>query len=165
MSRRRKKPRDPDAHLGVYKRLEDVKHRHRLKRFAATYAGQDVWDEWLRAEGRPESKTQRDRYRRTKETWADHMANQGRHYALPTPKHVDEYTVWLLEGRALGTILRDYWPPFTNFFEWLLWSEQHEHRYNPVTMAARNYDTARTIWDAHREFVSNGGILPKDYEP
>lgn len=165
MSRRQEKPTDPDAHLGVYKRLEDVKDRHRLDRFEAVYAGRDVWEEWLQVNGRPESKTQRDRYNRTKATWIDHMTKQRRHHAIPTPKHVEGYAEWLLEDRGLGTVLRDYWPSFTNFFEWILWSEQHEHRYNPVTMAARNYDTTRVIWDAHRVFVSNGGILPNDYEP
>jgi len=123
-----------------------------------------VWAEWLEDVGRPESKTQRDRYRRTKETWYDHMDEQGRHPALPDPQHVEGYAAWLLKGRKLVTVLPGYWTPFSKFFEYLTWHEQYDHRYNPVAMAANNYDATRQIWDAHREYVSNGGVLPEDYK-
>jgi hypothetical protein len=164
MSRRRQKPRDPDAHLGVYKRLEDVKNRHRLGRFQSTYAGRDVYGHWVENVRRPESKTQQGRYRRFGATWRDFVEFKGRHHALPTPQHVNGYAEWLLDGRAITTILSEYWTHLANFFEYLLWHDDHEHRYNVVAMAARNYDAARTIWDAHREYVANGGTLPEDYD-
>lgn len=144
---------DPRNRLGVYKRLEEVPPRYRLRQHADVYRGEDVWETFLEDHLFP--RYPKDRYRqdtrRAGRLWKSHMDDRGRHHALATPEDVDQWCQSLLDQRNVKTVYNHYWVRLERFYDWLLTRTDHPHVYHPFLMAAAEYETASRIWEAKVE--------------
>lgn len=133
--------------MGVFKRLEDVPDSYRFERFAEQYEGQDVWGDYL--DSLP-STYDSDHYhaslRKAGHSWKAHMADRGRHHALGTPEDVETWCVHLAKTRTLGTVNKEYFVRVEGLYDWLQYHTDHPHCYQPVLMAAAEYETARMVW-------------------
>ena len=151
------KPVDPQARLGVYKRLADVPDRRRLSSFASMYGGRDVWQEFVEKSEAKVGTSERfvENIERVERSWKQHMDGCGHHHALATPTDVDMWCADLLDGRAIATVRDNYWLRVERFYRWLLWHTGHPHRYSPALMAAATGEAAPLIWeskiDRHRQ--------------
>ena len=140
---------DPAERLGVYKSLDDVPDRYRLRNHTATYDARDVWDEFLtdhlfqtyNSERFKEDAIRAGRY------WKEHMDARGRHHALATPADVEAWMSDLLDRVKVKTAYNSYWVRVERFYSWLQWHTEHPHVYNPVLMAAADGDASQTVWD------------------
>lgn len=140
---------DPTNRLGVYKTLADVSDRYRLRNYATTYEGKDVWKVFLTDylfERYDSGRFQEDA-RRAGRYWKEHMDDRDRHHALATPADVETWIDNLLRRMNLKTAYNSYWVRIERFYSWLLWHTDHPHVYNPVLMAAVEGDAARRVWD------------------
>lgn len=128
---------DPADRLGVYKRLADVPARYRLQQHTAAYADRDVWAEFMTV-----LREQHDSERfaqvsaNAEADWKAHMDARGRHHALATPADVATWCTALLDRLALRTAYNKYWVRVEQFYDWLLWHNDHPHVYHPPRMAA-----------------------------
>jgi len=143
-----RKPRDPARHLGVYKSLDEVPERYRVRQHAAKYEGRDVWTEWVETAkaGSWESESSQNRLRLVQEKWNGLVADRGRHHALAQPSDVEAYAeeiADLSKQYAMAT----YWRPVEQLYRWLMMHTDHPHRYNPVWIAASQNESARKMWD------------------
>ena len=143
-----KRSRHVEGRLGVYKQLSDVPDRHRLHHYDRTYARQDVWTEFRETYLEPRDHAVQPRARRARERWTNHMAIRGRHYALATPEDAEMWARELLEEYSLRYGIEGYWSQIERFYRWLLWHTEHPHLYNPLLLAAANYDAAGVLWNA-----------------
>ena len=141
------KSTDPNKRMGVFKKLDDVPPRYRFDRHAAKYEGRDVWAEF-EAEQLEQYGSQRFRQNieRVGCRWKEHMNDRGRHHAIATPEDVDSFFGETIGDLKTGTKYLPYWVKLEDFYSWLLWHTDHKHRYNPVLMAAANYEHAGEIW-------------------
>jgi hypothetical protein len=74
------------------------------------------------------------------------MAQQSRHCALAKPRDVDEWCETLLDGRCQRTCYEQYFIRIYHFYNFLKTSYRHPHLYNPLLLAAIEYDAARYVW-------------------
>lgn len=74
------------------------------------------------------------------------MRQQGRHHALAKPEHVDEWCQNLQEDRTRQTCYQSYYIRIYHFYDYLKESCRHPHLYNPLLLAAIEYDTTRDLW-------------------
>lgn len=133
--------------MGVYKSLDDVPRHHRLGHYVESYAGRDVWAEFVEANrDRYASERSREDSRRIERRWKDHMADRGRHHALARPEDVETWIVWLLDRMKPSTAYNPYWVRLEALYDWLLWHRDHPHVYNPVLMAAAEGPAAGEVW-------------------
>lgn len=133
--------------LGVYKCLDDVPDRYRLKRYASSYEECDVWREFC--EEHEYNKGESEVFRRKVDLAGDHwrgfMGNR-RHHALATPGDVEMWSAQLLDEYTRNTAYK-YWIRVEHFYQWLQWHTEHPHVYHPVLMAAVEGDAAAEIWN------------------
>jgi hypothetical protein len=146
--------------MGVYKRLDGVPSKYRLRNHEAAYADRDVWDDYFQEKTeRFDTKATRDRYEKAGRYLRNFMREEGRHHALADPEHIEDYLTGLRDGdvgrrnqpRKLQTVYFEYFQPLEEFYTWLQWHADHPHVYHPVSMAvvARGY--ARELWDRKLE--------------
>lgn len=152
---RRRLSDDPSGRTGVYKRLDDVPARYRLRNHETAYSGVDVWNEFVEERTDTfESQATYDRYEKSGRYYKDHMSDVGRHHALTAPEHVEEYLTRLRDGdigrfsrtRQLQTVYFEYFQPLDAFYTWLLWHTEHPHVYHPVRMAAIAGGFSSDVW-------------------
>ena len=146
----------PEGRMGAYKSLSDVPRRHRLSTFVESYRDRDVWGEFLAQEVLPGISYERkiEDVHRYGRYWKEHTDSNGTHHALATPEVVESYSEWLIEDKTPITACL-YWVRVDDFYEWLLWHADHPHRYNPVRMAAVEYENAGTLWEW--QYQNHGG--------
>lgn len=146
---RPRKPDDPRGRMGVYKSIDDVPDRYRLRNHSAAYKGRDVWATW---QAKRTAENTSDRFRqnidRAGRRWANHMEDRGRHHALARSEDVDAFFRWIIEdkGWKVDTAYQPYFVQVSTFYEWLQWHTGHPHHYNPVLMAAVNGDVTPDVW-------------------
>lgn len=143
-------PNDPADLLGIYRDLDDVPDRHRLRAFADTYEKRDTWGEWYEQCVLPEcnSKTGREEAIRHEERWKKHMDTR-RHHALATPADVDAYSANLFV-RNSGSGVARYFRRVASFYDYLVGSTEHPHVYSPVLIAASGDGPAAKAWRCER---------------
>jgi len=143
-------PDDPSKRLGIYKRFEDIPAEHRLESYRDQYRGRDTWGEFLTQVFLPQHNTYQTQQeaRRLTRKWRTVVSEAGRHHALARPRDLERWWTTALEEVNPSTAYRTYWTKLERFYDWLLWHPNHPHRYNPLLMAAANYDSAGTIWTA-----------------
>lgn len=144
------KPDDPRGRMGVYKSIDDVPDRYRLRNNSAAYNGRDVWETW---QAKRTAENPSDGFRRyidlARRRWKSHMNDRGRHHALATPDDVESFFDWILNEKewTLETAYQPYFLKVSKFYKWLQWHTDHPHRYNPVLMAAANGDATGEVWN------------------
>lgn len=138
--------------MGIYKRLEAVPDRYRLTHWESVYVGRNVWQEFVAT--RPtsfDSDHYHATFRKAGQSWKAHMTDRGRHHALARPADVDAWVRTLAATRTLGTVYKEYWIRVEEFYAWLQFHPAHPHLYQPVLMAAAEYEMAGKVWDAKLE--------------
>lgn len=145
----RRKGTKPEQYAGAFQRYSDIPPRYRLETYSGDYRDEDTWDQYcadILFERFDSDYIQRNA-RQAGQSWLEHMTTQGRHHALATPKHVDCWCDKLLtEGRNRRTCYENYFIRIYNFYEYLKASCRHPHHYNPLLLAAIEFDTPRHIW-------------------
>jgi hypothetical protein len=140
------KSEDPLGRLGVYKSIEDVPDRYRLRVHESKYAGRDVWQEYRESELSGAAETVRRETDLVERSWKKHMEDQGRHHALATPSDVETWIPKLLERMQLVRAYNPYWVRLEEFYDYLMWHKDHPHVYHPPRMAAGLDGSANEIW-------------------
>jgi hypothetical protein len=157
----RRKGTKPEQFAGAFQRYSEIPPRYRLETYAGQYQDQDTWtsycDDVLFEEH--DSKHMRQAARKAGGSWLTHMEKQGRHHALATPQHADAWCQKLLDGdRVRRTCYEHYFVRIYQFYDYLKQNHQPPHLYNPLLLAAIEYDTARHLWmfriDTRPEAVS-----------
>lgn len=147
------RPTDPHDMMGVYRTLDDVPDRRRLRQHAAAYENRDVWAEYLTDDAYERVGHEHGRAvaRRVGRYWREHMDERGRHPALATPGDVEAWSAALLDEYAERTVY-NYWRFVYLFYEWLRWHTDHPHTYTPVLMAVAECPAAAKIWGIRNAF-------------
>ena len=147
------KPTTPETHAGIFQQYEDIPARYRLETYVHQYQDDDTLDRYLDQayfKNKSEvSDSMRRRVQRFRDSWMDHMAERDRHHALATPEDVDTWCQTLLERCTARTSYRTYYYRIYNFYEHLKTSYRHPHLYNPLLLAAIEYEPTYEIW-SHR---------------
>jgi hypothetical protein len=142
---------NPNDRMGVYKSLNAVPERYRLRQHSAAFEGRDVWDEYLTEslfEGYPDASEQfYESVERAGRRWKEHMADRGRHHALATPADVAAWCDTLLDRLTVGTAYDEYWVRIEGFYSWLQWHTDFPHVYQPPLIAVTENESAREIWN------------------
>lgn len=145
------KSRDPSDRIGVYKKLEDVPDRYRLGNYGGTYAGRNIWGEYVEAELSDAAETVQYEAELVEKSWKSHMDDRGRHHALATPADVDSWAEKILGRMKVPRAYNPYWVRLEGFYSYLLWHTEHPHVYHPPRMAATEGGAATDIWEAKLE--------------
>jgi len=136
--------------MGVYKRIETVPERYRLRNFQSRFLDRDVWGEWVGHHADPDWSDRTDyEYERVEDSWKEHMRDRDRHHALAVPDDVEQWVSYLLEGQeyAVETAYDRWWSRLNQFYEWLQYHVEYPHVYNPVWMAAATEPNSRKMWE------------------
>jgi len=141
------KSSDPHRRIGVYKTLDQVPEHHRLANSATTFAGRDVWAEYVEHELAGAAETVQYETGLVEESWKDHMQQRGRHPALARPADVESWAVTLLDRMQPKRAYNPYWVRLDEFYTFLLWHTEYPHSYHPPRMAAGQDGAASRIWD------------------
>lgn len=144
----RRKGTEPDQYAGAFTSYEEIPQRYRLSTYAGQYRGEDTWEEYLQAElvGQRSEKYIRDA-RRGGSSWRQHMQSRNRHHALATPADANAWAEELLDSdRSFETCYKNYFIRIYRFYDWLKHSHQHPHHYNPLLLAAIEYDASHRLW-------------------
>lgn len=152
---------EPEQHVGVYKRLDDVPPHHLLSNHEEAWADRDVWAEFIAAADRTAWVRTKDTaaIERVEREWKAHCERAGVHHALATPEVVNDWAETSLLLRALATTQHPYWAYIEGFYSWLQSRTDYPHLYHPVRMAAIAYPESRKVWDyriSHRERHQRG---------
>lgn len=144
-----RRPTNPAARAGVYKRLDTVPDRYRLHHHADAYAGRDVWEEYLTGYFFEtfDSESTREYTIRAGEKWKDFMTDRGRHHALATPDDVEVWCSGLLDRMTVHSAYQNYWTKLERFYSWLQTHTEHPHVYHPFRMAAIASPSSGAIWE------------------
>ena len=157
----RRKGTKPEQFAGAFQQYSEIPRRYRLETYAGQYRGQDTWgsycDQVLFDEY--DSNHMRRAARKAGDSWLSHMQTQGRHHALATPHDANLWCQELLDGdRSRRTCYEHYFVRIYQFYDYLKQNHRHPHLYNPLLLAAIEYDTARHLWmfriDTRPEAVS-----------
>jgi hypothetical protein len=132
--------------LGVFKSIEDVPERYRLRNHKGALP-EDPFGDFLDALDYADSTLST--YETAGRRWADYMATEGRHPALAEPRHVEAFLSMIREGVTVATAYARYYAPLKSFYEWMAEHCGYPHRYSPVAMAVDAGGTARECWN-HR---------------
>lgn len=144
----RRKGTKPEQYAGAFTSYEEIPKRYRLSTYAGQYQGEDTWEEYLRAELLEESsETYISTVRTAGTSWQKHMQSRDPHHALASPKDAHEWVKKLLDRDcSLRTIYKNYFVQIYRFYDWLKHSHRHPHHYNPLLLAAIEYNTSRHVW-------------------
>jgi len=145
----RRKGTKPEEFSGAYKSYSEIPTRYRLETYTEQYLDEDTWDCYCREILFQEydSKHIRDSARKASQSWLSHMDDRDRHHALATPADADTWSQRLLNGdRKRRTCYEQYFVRIYQFYDYLKNSYQHPHLYNPLLIAAINYETTRHLW-------------------
>lgn len=157
----RRKGTKPEQFAGAFQQYSEIPSRYRLETYSGQYQGRDTWmcyrDQVLLEEH--DSKHMRQAARKAGDSWLTHMEKQGRHHALATPQDANSWCQKLLDGdRVRRTCYEHYFVRIYQFYDYLKENHLHPHLYNPLLLAAIEYEAARDIWmyriDTRPEVVS-----------
>lgn len=146
--------------MGVYKRIDDVPDKYRLRNYEREYEGRDVWNDYYEEKtGKFDTKATRDRYEKAGRYFGTFMSEVRRHRALATPGQIEAFLVALRDGevgrhshtRNIQTVYFEYFQPIEEFYTWLQWHADHPHVYHPVLMAVVEGGCALDVWNRKLE--------------
>lgn len=140
---------DPMDRMGVFKHLDEVPDKRRLRRFSDQYEGDDTYERFLTNYlfERYDSDRTKEKYRLAGRRWRSHIEARGRHHALARPIDVETWIADLLEQVSLNTVYNIYWVKIERFYQWLQRHPEHPHAYHPGLMAAANFEHAGIVWE------------------
>jgi hypothetical protein len=145
-----RKPTTPEGHAGIFQEYGDIPARYRLETYTQHYDGVDTlqryYDEVYYPAHEPVSDWMEEQIERVATSWKNHMADRNRHHALATPQDVDLWCQDLLEFCSPKTSYKSYFRRIYNFYNYLQDSHQHPHLYNPLLLAAIEYDATYRVW-------------------
>lgn len=135
--------------MGVYKQHDDVPTERRLEQFHHQYEDEDTYETFLTEYlfERYDSDRTKEKYRLAGRRWKAHIEARGRHHALARPADVDSWMADLVGQVSLNTAYNVYWVKIERFYEWLQNHPDHPHLYQPVLMAAANFEHAGVVWE------------------
>lgn len=145
----RRKGTKPEQYAGAFQEYSSIPARYRLETYKQEYSGRETWSNYrgdvlLEAH---DSKTIQKESRLAGDSWRDHMRTRGQHHALATPMDANTWCQKLLDtGRTKRYNYECYYLRIYQFYDYLKASFHHPHLYNPLLLAAVNYDAARQLW-------------------
>ena len=145
----RRKGTTPEQYAGVFQQYDSIPARYRLETYSGHYRDENTWNRYCEQVlfERFDSDYIRKSARRAGDSWLNHMTGEESHHALATPKHVDCWCDKLLnKDRNRRTCYENYFVRIYNFYEYLKSSYRHPHHYNPLLLAAIEFETTRYIW-------------------
>jgi hypothetical protein len=145
----RRKGTKPEQFAGPFQTYDNIPARYRLKTYASEYRTKNTWEQYCNDVllGDSPSNHMRKTARKAGQSWSDHMGSCGRHHALATPTDVNTWCKNLLSGnRNRRTCYEQYYIRIYHFYDYLKESFRHPHLYNPLLLAAIEYDTTRHLW-------------------
>lgn len=158
----RRKGTKPEQFAGVFQDYGEIPARYRLETYASQYRGEETWEHYCNDVLFEEfdSDYMRENARKAGDSWLSHMNQRGRHHALATPQDANAWCEKLLNGRSQRTCYEHYFVRIYQFYDYLKNCYRHPHLYNPLLVAAIEYDAARHVWmyrvDARPE------VLPRE---
>jgi len=146
----RRKGVRPEQYAGVFQLFSEIPERYRLATYADQYKDEDTWMEYVEDVLKPEHKPVSEHLQKTirlgGSSWLEHMDSMGRHHALATPEDVEAWCENLLDERKVRTAYENYYIRIYQFYNHLVSVKGHPHVYNPLLIAAVEYETARRVW-------------------
>lgn len=140
----------PEQYVGAFRQYEDVPSRYCLETYAQQYRDEDTWQRYrdeILLPNHDYSKTIKRTARTGGNSWLDHMDERDRHHALATPADVEAWSQKLLNGdRTRRYCYETYFVRIYQFYDYLKTSYQHPYLYNPLLLAAINYEATRNLW-------------------
>lgn len=138
----------PEQYAGALQHFETIPPRYQLETYASQYCDENVWEQYVHEVALEEHDSERMRraLRLAGESWLEHIHDRGRHHALAKPTDANSWCKQLAEEKARRTCYDYYFIRIYDFYDYLKFSSQHPHLYNPLLLAAVRYDSARHIW-------------------
>lgn len=153
--------RRPEQYAGALQHYDEIPQRYQLETYHREYRGEDVWSQF--AEDvfleNHDSKRIRRTLRLAGESWVEHMSDRGRHHALATPEDANAWCEKLQEEKARRTCYEYYFIRIYDFYEYLKSHFRHPHLYNPLLLAAIDYEAASHIWSFRIDRRQDGDNL------
>ena len=140
---------DALAHLGVYKRVEDVPTRHSFEKFLDDVDADEAWEQFWVETGVVDlsEHTRKYKYGKARREWWDYCAKRGIHPALGDPTDFEEHFSKQMEEMSTyksGHDLR--FRPLYLWHRWMVWHTEYPQRYNPMLMAVLFEGTTADLW-------------------
>lgn len=139
---------DALAHLGVFKRIEEVPARYRLQNYTESLNASDLWEAFVKEHGDSwGDHTRRNVYGKAWREWMNFCDERGVHSALPNPADVEEHIAIQREEVNTGqTVYTNRYRPLYRFFTWLTFHPEWPHKYNPALMAVVHNGAVAHVW-------------------
>lgn len=156
--------RDVEYWLGIYKSIDEIPDRYRLRNYETKFAREDTWEDYLSTRDDLAESTKENTWYPCGDRFREFMQEEAkRHHALPHPKDIEAYLTQIKDGgysvkvtaRSLNTVYYQHFSPLKNFFNWLMHHVDYPHIYNPVLMAAHTEDVTREIWYWQTDYKPN----------
>lgn len=146
----RRKGTEPEQFAGLFQKFANIPTRYQLETYESQYAEEDTWD--LYCSQILLEKYDSDHMKKTAQkaarSWKSHMEQRNRHHALATPEDANAWCDFLISGdRNQRTCYEHYFIRIYQFYDYLKQSHQHPHLYNPLLLAAIEYEATRQIWE------------------
>lgn len=145
----RRKGTQPEQYAGVFQEYSSIPARYRLETYKNQYDGKNTWESYRDNVllVNHDTKSMRQKARLAGDSWQEHMQDRGRHHALATPADANAWCKELLDtGSTRRHCYEYYFLRIYDFYDHLKTNADHPHLYNPLLMAAINYDAARQLW-------------------
>jgi len=145
----RRKGTEPEVFAGPFQHFEEIPPRYRLETYAPQYRGQSTWTHYCEDVlfEQHESDHMQKTAQKAGRSWRNHMQDRNQHHAIATPEGANVWCQKLLDGeRCRRTCYEQYFIRIYQFYDYLKGSCQHPHLYNPLLLAAVEYDEARYLW-------------------
>lgn len=151
---------DARAWLGIWKSIEDVPDRQRLQQYADVVDADKAWDEFCEEYGQDWTETTRKyQYGKAWREWTSYCEQHAIHRLCPEPSDVEGHLVeQRSEAASDSTLHQTRFRPLCRLFEYLRYSTEYPHKYNPAIMAVLFGGAAYAAW---RDRISNR--LPEEF--
>lgn len=147
--------RDVEYWLGIYRSIDQIPNRYRLKNYEAEFNNEDTWNKYLETRDDLAESTKKNSWNPCGDRFKKFMHEEvGRHHALPHPDNIEAYLAYIKSGgysikvteRTLNTVYYQHLSPLKTFFGWLVHHVDYPHIYNPVLLAAHADGIVRETW-------------------
>jgi hypothetical protein len=147
--------RDVEYWLGIYKSIDEVPDRYRLRNYEPEFDDDDTWNDYLATRDDLAESTKENSWYPCGDRFKKFMQEEvGRHHALAHPQDIEAYLQCIKDGgysikvteRSINTLYYQHFSPLKTFFGWLLNHADYPHVYNPVLFAAHAGGITRETW-------------------
>jgi len=146
----KRKPTTPEGHAGIFQSYSEIPARYRLETYSQYYEGEDTLEDYYEEvyfpARAPVTDSLRKRANRAKGSWIEHMQDRDRHHALAKPQDVNAWCDDVLNSCSTKVSYETYYSRILNFYNYLKSNHRHPHLYNPLLLAAIEYDAAYQVW-------------------